>query len=316
MKKIKILFSIIAVLIFLPVAANAELPFVLDKVVAVVNNEVITWSQLYQAMEFDYSRQISSLSGDEKRKFLEDHEAGYLDKMIDMTLQVQEAKRLKMDVGSKEVDDAISAIKKKYSMDDSAFEAALKSEGLTLKDYRKRLSDQILVNEVVSREVREKINVSGAQVAEYAKSKGLTAVEGDSYKLAQIFFRMPKDPGQKEVIEKRADEALQKIRSGGDFMAIAKAYSQSDPDIGVINKDMLSSSMLDVISKLKVGNVSQPFWTENGLYILKLEDESSSRRPADLENGAKQELVEAKFEHDYKLWLKGLREKSYVEIRL
>ncbi len=312
----KVFFSLLTVLLLLPAGVYAETPFVLDKIVAVVNNQVITWSELYQAMEFDYSRQISSLSAQEKRKFLKAHEAAYLDKMIDMTLQVQEAKKLKMSVDSKELDDAISAIKKKYSMDDSAFAEALKSEGLTLKQYKKRLSDQILVSELVSKEVREKINVSGAQVADYLKSKGLEANGGDSYKLAQIFFRMPQDPGQKKAIEKEADEALQKIHAGGHFMAVAKLYSEADPDIGVISKDMLSSDMIAIVARMKVGDVSKPFWTENGLYILKLEGESSSERPKDLESGVKKELVEAKFEKDYKLWLKGLRERSYVDIKL
>ena len=312
----KILFLLFPILLFLPAVAYAEVPFVLDKVVAVVNNEVITWSELYQAMEFDYSSQISSLSAGAKRKFLKDHESGYLNKMIDMTLQVQEAKKQKMSVSGKEVDSAINSIKKKYSMDDGAFAEALKSEGLTLKQYRKRLSDQILVSEVVTREVREKISVSGAQVASYIKSKDLTAGNLDTYKLAQIFFNTPEDPAQKQAIEKKADEALQKIRAGADFMTIAGKYSQSDPDIGVIKKDVLSTEMLAVISKMKIGDVSQPFWTGNGLYILKLEDESSGGSPVDLESDAKKELVEAKFEKNYQLWLKDLRERSYIEVRL
>ena len=312
----KILFLLFPILLFLPAVAYAEVPFVLDKVVAVVNNEVITWSELYQAMEFDYSSQISSLSAGAKRKFLKDHESGYLNKMIDMTLQVQEAKKQKMSVSGKEVDSAINSIKKKYSMDDGAFAEALKSEGLTLKQYRKRLSDQILVSEVVTREVREKISVSGAQVASYIKSKDLTAGNLDTYKLAQIFFNTPEDPAQKQAIEKKADEALQKIRAGADFMTIAGKYSQSDPDIGVIKKDVLSTEMLAVISKMKIGDVSQPFWTGNGLYILKLEDESSGGSPMDLESDAKKELVEAKFEKNYQLWLKDLRERSYIEVRL
>ena len=312
----KILFLLFPILLFLPAVAYAEVPFVLDKVVAVVNNEVITWSELYQAMEFDYSSQISSLSADAKRKFLKDHESGYLNKMIDMTLQVQEAKKQKMSVSGKEVDSAINSIKKKYSMDDGAFAEALKSEGLTLKQYRKRLSDQILVSEVVTREVREKISVSGAQVASYIKSKDLTAGNLDTYKLAQIFFNTPEDPAQKQAIEKKADEALQKIRAGADFMTIAGKYSQSDPDIGVIKKDVLSTEMLAVISKMKIGDVSQPFWTGNGLYILKLEDESSGGSLVDLESDAKKELVEAKFEKNYQLWLKDLRERSYIEVRL
>lgn len=312
----KVFFFLFSVLILLPPRVYAEAPFVLDKIVAVVNNQVITWSELYQAMEFDYSRQLSSLSGHDKRKFLKAHESAYLDKMVDMTLQVQEAKKLKMSVDSKELDDAISAIKKKYSMDDSAFAEALKSEGLTLKQYKKRLSDQILVSELVSREVRAKINISGAKATDYLKSKGLEANAGGSYKLAQIFFRMPQDPGQKKEIENEAGEALQKIRAGGHFMAVAKTYSEADPNIGVISKDMLSSDMIAVISKMKVGDISKPFWTENGLYILKLEGESSSKSPEKLESYAKKELAEAKFEKEYKLWLKGLREKSYVDIKL
>ncbi len=316
MKKILFLFFLFAFFFSLRAGVYAETPFVLDRVIAVVNNEVITWSELYQSMEFDFSKQTSSLSAEDKRKFLKSHEAGYLDKMIDMTLQMQEAKRLKMSVGSKEVDDAIGSIKKKYSMDDSSFSEALKSEGLTLEEYKKRLSDQILVSEVVNREVREKVDVSGNQVANDMKTKGLKADDEDSYHLAQIFFRTPQDPGQKAVIEKKAGEALKKVRAGGDFMKVAGAYSEADPDIGTVKKEMLSSEMLTVLSRMKPGDVSEPFWTENGLYIIKLVDESHSGHTEDLASGAKKELVEARFEKDYQAWLKGLRERSYVDIRL
>ncbi|MDA8170829.1 MAG: SurA N-terminal domain-containing protein [Nitrospiraceae bacterium] len=309
---------LLAIVAFASSARAFSGPFVLDRVAAVVNRDVITWAEFYRAMQFDYAPQMRSLSNEEKLKFLKQKEAGYLDKMIDMALQIQEAKKQNLEVSDKEIDEAIASIKKKYSMDDKAFAQALKAEGFSVDEYRRRLSEQILVSKVVTREVRDKLSVSPQEVQAYISKNGLRTASGDDevLKLSQIFFQMPQDPAAKAAVEKKADEALGKVRSGGDFMTIARMYSQADPDIGVVKRGLLSGNMLSVLDKMKPGDVSKPFWTGQGLYIIKLDDRISSAHREELMAKVKKELMDADFEKAYKSWLRQLREDSYVEVRL
>lgn len=308
---------IVAIMILLSTAAGLQAKeFELDRVVAVVNKKVITWAELYRAMEFDYGQKMNFLSEDEKRKFLKENEKGYLDNMIDTSLQLQEADRLNMTVEPGEVREAINSIKHKYSMDDAAFAEALKKEGFTLDEYKKKLSEQILISKLVSKEVKDKINVSDSEVKKYIAEKGLDKAGESVYKLSQIFFPMPEKPEDKGQLEQKADEALRKVRSGDDFMTVASVYSQADPDLGMLKRDVLSDKFLSVIDKMKPGDVSDPFWTSQGLFIIKLQDRISPEDKDALMQKARKELTENKFEQVYKEWLKNLAEKSMVEIRL
>ena len=307
---------LVSALLLAPARVPADNTFVLDRVAAVVNKDVITMAEFYRAMQFDYAPQMKSLSGEEKRAFLKKHEAGYLDKMIDMALQLQDARKQKLEVNDRDIDDAIDSIRKKYSMDEKTFEEALKKEGFTLSEYRQRLSEQILVSKVVAQDVKDKISVSRADVDAYIKRKGLKADgNGEEFKLSQIFFRMPEDPAQKPGVEKKADEALARINAGGDFTEVAKKYSEADPEIGTLKRGLLSNQMLSLLDKMKPGDVSKPFWTDRGLYILKLDDRTSGG-PQDLREMVKKKLFNKEFGQAYKTWLRDLRENSYIEVRL
>ena len=309
---------LLACALLVPARAFSSTEFLIDRVVAVVNSQAITLGEIYRAMRLDYAPELKSLSGPERRKFLKQKEAGYLNKMIDMALQVQEARRQHMKVTDQEIEQAIASIKQKYHLDDKTFSGALKTEGMTLNDYRQRLSRQMLVSQVVSKDVKSGLNVNQAQVEAYMRKNGLwTEDKGVFVKLAQIYFRLPEDPSRKAEIEKKADEALKKIRSGGDFMSVAKAYSQADPDIGIVKSGQLSSAMRSALDGMKPGDVSKPFWTDQGLYILKLEDRLSSSRTGEkgLEEKVKKQLLEADFQKAYKTWLRKLKENSYIVIR-
>ncbi len=103
----------------------------LDRVVAVVNQDVITWSELYKAMEADASPKIKELQKDEQRKVFKENEAVFLETLINVRLQLQEAKNAGVRVSDEELQGAIDGIKKKYSMSDDAFSESLKNEGFT-----------------------------------------------------------------------------------------------------------------------------------------------------------------------------------------
>jgi peptidyl-prolyl cis-trans isomerase SurA len=293
----------------------------LDRVVAVVNKEVITWSELYKMMENEAADQVRALKEEERLKIFKDSEAAFLEKLIDIKLQIQEARRLGLDVTTEEVTEAVENIKKKYSLTDNALEESLKKEGLSFEEYKKRLAEQIVISKVVSQQIRNKVVVSEEEVKKYMEANKESFTDGETFKIKQIFLGRPKDDADIKVIEDRASIIIQRLKAGEDFSILAEEYSE-DPsgklggDLGFIKKSQMAKEFIDALNSMKVGEFSNPFRTEKGLHIIKLEEKVAAQSTDEARESILKQLTESQFSERYKSWIKGLREKAYIVIRL
>jgi len=313
-----LLISIFVLLLFHPAVHAAIL---LDRVVAVVNKEVITWSELYRIMESEASEQVKALNDEERNKIFKNNEAAFLEKLIDMKLQIQEAGRLGLQVREEEVKEAIENIKKKYQMTDAALEESLKKEGLTFEEYKKRLSDQILISQSINHQIKSKIVITDEQVKKYIESHKLSLAGEEEFRLKQIFFRKPKDDSRRKELEEKAAMIVQRLKGGEDFSALAWEYSE-DPsakigsDLGYVKKSYMAKEFIDVLSPMKAGDVSAPFWTDQGLHIIKLEEKISAKSSDEQKDSIRKQLEEEAFAEKYRSYIKSLRENARIEIRL
>jgi len=240
-----------------------------------------------------------------------------------MKLQIQAAKQRGIDAAAEEIAEAINDIKKKYSMDEQTLTASLKKEGFTLDEYKKKLAEQIILSRVVSQEVRNKIVFSDAEIAKYIEKSKDTLITDDAYRIRQIFFRKPKSPGDsdRKTMEEKAGTVYQQLKAGENFASLAQKHSE-DPsgkaggDLGFIKKGQMAKEFTDVLSRMKAGDISQPFWTDMGLHIIKLEEKIEKQSAAAIKESAKNKLLEQRFSEKYKHWLRELRETAYIEIRL
>jgi peptidyl-prolyl cis-trans isomerase SurA len=306
-----------AVIACVSFAGSTHASPLLDRVVAVVNKEVITWSELYKAMEFEVvSGGMKSMSDADKKNLFKESEAVFLEGLIDKKLQLQAATRLDIDAGKEEIAEAINGIKKKYSMDEKEFEESLKKEGFTFDEYKKRLAEHIILSKVVAQQVRNKVLVTDEEVKQYMGKNADT-----EYRVRQILFKAPEKEADRKTTEAWAEDIFQKVKGGEDFALAAMKYSE-DPtgkaggDLGFIKKALLGKEFLDVLSVMSVGEMSRPFWTAGGLHIIKLEEKVDARNPDEFKEAVKKKLFEQKFEGEYRNWLRGLRERAFVEVRL
>lgn len=298
--------------------AVANSAILLDKVMAIVNKEVITWSDLYKAMEFEATDEIKAMKDDVRRRFFKENEAAFLETLIDMRLQVQEASRTGISIGDEEVAKAIEGIKKKYSMTDETFKNAISKEGFTIKEYRKKLAEQIGIGRVMEQEVKSKILITEGDLDQYLSENKEIEKESDGFNISHIFFRKSDDRQQAEA---KALDIYKKIKAGQNFSETARQHSedasaQSGGDLGFIKKSDLSKEFLDALSKMKDGDVSEPFWSGNGIHILRLNERKEFKNPRELREAVRQKMLDEKFMKEYRNWLKGLRERAYVEIKL
>jgi len=293
----------------------------LDRVVAVVNSEVITWSELYKMMEYEAANRIREMDEKEKNKVFKDNEAQFLQNLIDMRLQLQESDKIGINISKEELSETIDSIKKKYSMTDESFKKSLEKEGLTVQEYKERLREQMIISQFVNRQIKNKIVVTEEEVDYYVSSNMQDFQSGDTCRISQIFFKKPEEEAERLAIEEKAQAVCERLEHGENFSDLAIQFSEDSSrtqggDLGFIQKDVMAKEFLEVLSGMGVGDYSQPFWTSQGMHIIKLEEIGQQESMDTVRENARNILREKKFLESYKDVIKSLREKAHIEVRL
>jgi len=209
-------------------AAGAE---VVDRIVAEVNNEIITLSELE-----NLARAIEAQSGGQMSgKVPKDIQRKMLDAMIDRKLAKAEAKRRGLSVADKEVDQALERFKQRNNlMDDAALEKGLSQSGLTLKEFRQQIADQIIQERLLHLQVGSKATVSDVEVRR---------VYDEQYKQSgvQVHLRgvnLPFPPGatnaQKDEVKQKADAIIADLKQGRSMRDAARRHDAAEADLGYV----------------------------------------------------------------------------------
>ncbi len=319
MKKINFFFyMLIAAILTFEQIHSAVL---LDRIVATVNDEVITWSELMNAIILDGKQFVGDVTGSEREAKIREMERPFLNDLIEMKLQLQEARKMDLDVNDAEIDGAINEIRIKYGLTEEALENSLKEEGLTTADYRSKLADQILLQKAINIAVRNTIVITDKELAQYYEENRADYDEGERIRIRQIFFALPEDSTQKEALEERARELMARINAGADFAQLAREFSE-DPsrefggDLGYMRRGSALKEIEDAALALNKGEVSKPLWSSAGLHIIKLEDRIEGGGADNVMDKIREVLLQTSFERKYHDWKAGLREKAYIEIKL
>jgi peptidyl-prolyl cis-trans isomerase SurA len=321
--KEKLILNLKVFLIFLlagqlPLAGDAFGAHLLDKVVATINDEVITWSELRRVIEFDVRDVLEGLDKAEREAKMRELEKPFLNKLIDMRLQLQEARKAGFDVTPSETDDVINEIKGKHNLTDEALKESLKKEGLTLEEYRTSLLEQILLSKIVNFEVKSKVFISEKDIEDYYEANKDIYNAEEKVKIRQIFFPAPEGDSIKAVIDKKAQGIIKRIEEGEDFAKLASEYSE-DPsrefggDLGYIKRGTVLKEVEEAAFALKRGEVSKPFRSSAGVHIVKVEDIVKRSGVEEAREKIKGVLFEKAFRMKHNEWVRGLREKAYIE---
>ena len=323
MKKICSILVTLSVLSFFHASWShiSEGAVLLDRVVATVNDEVITWSELMGVIALEGRDYMQNRTDRTRQEKISDLEGPFLKNLIEMKLQLQEARRMGLDVGDAEIDNAVSDIRNKFDLDDETFLESLKAEGLTMQDYRSRLGEQILLSKVVNFAVRNNIVISEKNIDEYYRANEEQFDGRERLKIRQIFFKGQNGNDQARAIEKKGREVLYRLKRGEDFAKLAKEISEDSSrdfggDLGYITRGSALKEIEDAAYTLKTGEVSKPFWSEAGLHIIKLEDRISGSSIVKVKDKITEILFQKSFDEKYHEWKTGLRERSYIETKL
>lgn len=322
MKILKLYIYIIMAGILSSVSAYAE---IMDRIIAVVNSETITMSELNNAFEPYLKKIEESYKAPDKEKFIAENRLILLNKMIENILINQEAKKSGIIIKDDEVNGTINDMlsQRKMKMDDLINQLA--KEDSNLDSYKKEVKEHLLRMKLVRRELKSRIIVTEEEIGNYYL-KNREAYEGkEAIRVKQILVVFPKNADEKIKTKLRAqmDAIFKRLQNGEPFDQLAAKYSQgpgaaTGGDIGFIEKGSMLPVVEGVAFSLKKDEISKVIESAVGFHIIQAIDKRGAgiRPIASVREEIKAKIEEEKMDKKYEEWIKELRNKSLIEIRL
>ena len=258
-----------------------------DRIVAVVGNEVVTASELGARRAFaerELRRQGTPLP---ESSLLERQ---VLDRLILDKAQLQMAAENGIRVEEIQLDRALERIADNNRLSLSAFRAALEKDGITFEKFREEVRQQIQMQRLREREVDDRIEVSDGEIDQYLAEARSSAGARNEYNLAHILVRLPDQASPEQIDQgrKKAEKARAELVSGVDFAKVAAGYSDA-PDalqggsMGWRAEDRLPEIFAAAVKGMKVGETSTVLRSPGGFHILRLVERRGMEESAPVE---------------------------------
>lgn len=259
-------------------AQPAERPDIveIDRIVAVVNDEVITLHELRARISETFAQMRSR---NVTPPPAEEFERQQLERMILEKVQLQHAAETQLRVDDRLLDASLSRIAESNRMDVAQLRAAIEQDGMVWSRFREDIRKQIVMSRLRDREVESRVVVTEGEIANFIANPERKPDQSEEYNVSHILLRVPEGASPEQLIrlKARADAALEQIRKGEDFSRIAASYSDAQDavnggSLGWRPLDRLPALFADAVPKLKPGEVSDVMRSPAGFHLLKLVD--------------------------------------------
>jgi peptidyl-prolyl cis-trans isomerase SurA len=293
-----------------PLAVRSE---VVDKIVAIVNDDIVTMGEVQKSVHVE--KQGMFTSADEYFRDMDLKEK--LDTFIEAKLMQQQAKRMKIEISEKEVDSVVESIRKQNLITQKEMKERLQKEGINYTAFVDGIRNNLLRSRVLARAIGTTVIVSEASMKEYYNANP-DQFRSEEFHIQQIFVS-----SRREDAPARAQTAFNQVQEGQSFEAVARQYSD-DPsgvrggDIGFVKKEELIPQLLQAISLLLPGTSSHPVVTPYGYHIMKLvETKKSEILPFDsVKDVIKVRITQQETQKKYKDFITKVRTSSYIEVKI
>jgi peptidyl-prolyl cis-trans isomerase SurA len=309
-----VLAALAAFIMLAPFPVVAE---TVDRIVAIINDSVITMSELNAATNLALEK---SVGGDKldgasalamKKKVLDD--------LIEQKLVKQASDKAGIDVSEKEIDNAVEDIKRENGMTQDALLLTLARTGLTFREYREQLKEQIRQVKFINKEFRSKITIEPEDVEDYYRQHKDDFQTPAAYKISMIFI----PNADKSVAAQKLKMIQDGLSKRTDFKELARDYSEgptasSGGDMGYLKLSEMDKYVQDAVIKLKANEISPAIQAADGIYFIQLDDMlPPKQKPFEEVKGLAQDKLYRKIMDDrFSFWLNEVKKYAHVEIRL
>ncbi len=292
----------------------------IDKIIAVVNEEVITQTDLRRVLATIETEYKNIYSGPQEfAEQIEQAKKNIINQIVEEKLILSEAKKYEIKVEEETIAERIDKIKQGFASEEE-FEQALILQGLTLKDLRDRFTDQEMMKKAVDYFVRFKIEVDPIEIREFYQAHPETLIRPEEVRLKSILIKLDQDGDELAALEK-AKIVLERLKQGDSFEDLAKKYSQGTNaqeggDLGFIARGQLIEKIDQAIFELQPGEFTDVIRTNQGYRIFQIVEkkpakELSFTQAYDL---IRDQLYKRKFTETFKDWLSELKQNAYIRI--
>ncbi|MBD1575264.1 MULTISPECIES: peptidylprolyl isomerase SurA [Vibrio] len=263
-------------------------PQELNSVVAIVNTGVI--------LQTDVDNAMKTVKANAGKKGLPDakvlHEQ-VLEKLILDEIQLQEAKKMGIQIDDDRLEQAIKGIASGHKQTVDQLKASVESEGLTYPIFREQIRKEIAISEARNAQVRRRVNISPSEVDTLSALLADQTTSTVEYKIAQLQLRFGDD---KTATEKQAKELVERLKQGEDFSTLAYTYSKGPKaleggDWGWMRKEEMPTIFADQITTQGKDAIIGPFRSGVGFHIMKIEDVKGLKTVAVTETSAQHILI-------------------------
>ncbi len=316
-------------IVFLLLFPSTGMTKIVDRIVAVVNEETITLSELEDEGKVYFKNVREKVQPERLKEALQKAMMEVREGLIDKYLVSQKADKMNINVTVEEVNTTYKMMVEKSGLTDDRFIEKLNMSGYSEKTYKDNLRNQMLQSKIINYDVRSKIVVTEKMIEDYYNNKYLKKSGPGGYYLLQMGFSWPQATSQsskaklyadKLNAKKRAMHALEMAQNGNDFKELARKFSDlpsaaDGGDIGLFQEDEMAQFMRDAIISLQPGQITTLLETPSGYQFFKLKATSQGDVPSlsSLKEDIRAELYKKNLNKSFSEWLIQLKENAYIK---
>lgn len=282
-KRISARLLLIALALVQAVPASAAEIEKIDRIVAVVDQGVITENELQDRVRIvsdQLAKQGTQLPpADTLRKQI-------LERLIIDRLQLQFAAETGLRVDDTQLDKTIGRIAEQNKLSVPQFQETLQRQGISFSKFREDMRNEIILARLREREIDNRINVSEAEIDNYLLTQSSRQDVQDEFEVSHILVRAPEEgsPEELQKLRAKAEQALKELQSGADFAQVSAAYSDAPNaleggDLGWKKTGQLPTLFVDALKPLKKGQLTGILRSPNGFHILRLNERRGITSP-------------------------------------
>jgi peptidyl-prolyl cis-trans isomerase SurA len=307
-------------------SAGAAFPRVIDGVVALVNGEPITFSEVRESV----SEGMGIPVGDADALLREERDPRvvlrWIEGLVDSVLVRKELEKLGQPISETEIDKAVESVRKANGVNEAQFKELLGKDGVTLPAYRRRIRWQMERGAIVRARKYKEVMVTEGEVRDYFRESGERFLVGAQVRLETLFFPIASAPSagleaaQARIAVQQAAEAVRAGRTFAEAEALVRGTFPNVQlhDAGFVTTEDLLPELQREVRRLRAGESSSPFFAEAGVWLLRVVERRGGT-PGDfsaVKDSLTEELTDRRSEKAYSDLLSELKRSATIDVRL
>ncbi len=303
---------LMAMAVLLPTTAKAV---VVDRIVAVVNDSIITETELNAAIAIA----VGGLRSNEPREYHVHTKSIVLDNLIESSLIKQDAEKIGVEVSELEIDESIGSVLERNVMTQEELIEALRAKDLPYQEYREQIRDELIRVKFMNARFRSRIEIRTEELKEYFHQHIDEYYAEPSIRLAVLLLT---DDGE-ELVQEKLKIIKLGLKGGEEFTELIKQFSDGPTagqggDIGYLHENEISPLIKNIAQSLKVGEISKPVRAKKGIYIVQLIDRKDKEPKSfeEVKGQIRSILYKKMMKERYAYWLDNMKRLAFIDVRL